>query len=109
MVLPEITTPKALADHLGWSERFIRETARALNACLGRGRGMRLTQADVVAIMEAKRCPSRSTNGRAAKSIATVGGLPDIDYEGRRAQRTKSGRRELQPRKKPSNGTVISM
>lgn len=65
-IIPPTVSPKELADATGWSERFVRETARALNACLGTGRGMRLTEADVKAIMEAKRCPSRSSGARAA-------------------------------------------
>ncbi len=54
-VIPETVTPKDLADATGWSERWVRQTARALGACLGRARGMRLTEADVKTIMEAKR------------------------------------------------------
>ena len=54
-VIPETVTPKELADATGWSERWVRQTARALNACIGRARGMRLTEQDVIRIMEAKR------------------------------------------------------
>jgi hypothetical protein len=54
-IIPETVTPKELADATGWGERFVRETARALGACLGSGRGMRLTHDDVLKIMEAKR------------------------------------------------------
>jgi hypothetical protein len=109
-IIPETVTPKQLAAETGWSERYVRTTARALNACLGRGRGMRLTRDDVHKIMEAKRCPiSESTGARAARSGAIAGQLPAGDYEVLRAQRTKSERRELRPRKKSSSGNVISM
>ena len=73
-IIPSTITPKDLAEETGWSERFIREKARALNACLGRNRGMRLTQEDVLKIMEARRCPSRSKS--AAKYTTTQVRLP---------------------------------
>ncbi len=106
-IIPETITPKELADQTGWSERSVREMARALNACLGRNRGMRLTREDVQKIMEAKRCPSRSAS--AGTRITTAGRLPDGDYEALRAQRTKPGRKELRPRQKPKSGNVVSM
>src|SRR4051812_47815630 len=106
-VIPPTVTPKDLADATGWSERSVRRTARALNACLGTGRGMRLTAADVQAIMEEKRCPSRSTSG--ARSTTTGARFPVGDYEVLRAQRTKSEPKELRPRKKPNSGNIITM
>src|SRR5262245_9856907 len=53
-IIPETVSPRELAESTGWSERSIRDAARALGACLGTGRNMRLTEADVKAIMEAK-------------------------------------------------------
>jgi hypothetical protein len=106
-IIPETVSPRELADQTGWSERLVRETARSLDACLGRGRGMRLTHEDVVRIMEARRCPSKSRS--VATRTTTAGRLPDGDYEALRAQRTKPARKELQPREKPKNGNVISM
>lgn len=106
-IIPATITPRELAAETGWSERYIRETARALSACLGRGRGMRLTQDDVLRIMEARRCPSRSRS--AAKHTTTAGQLPEGDYAALLARRTRPARRELRPREKPKNGNVISM
>lgn len=106
-IIPETITPKELAEQIGWSERRVREMARALNACLGRNRGMRLTHEDVLAIMEARRCPSRSTS--AARRTTIQGRLPEGDYEKLLALRTKPERKELRPRQKDPCGKVILM
>lgn len=50
MTLPEVTTPKALAQHLGWPERRVRRIAKSLGACIGTGRYMRLMAHDVEAV-----------------------------------------------------------
>jgi hypothetical protein len=50
MTLPEVTTPKALAQHLGWPERRVRKIARALGACIGKGKYMLLMSHDVEAV-----------------------------------------------------------
>lgn len=52
MELPQVTTPKALAKHLGVSERRIRAIARRLGACRIFGNLMALTKEDVDAILE---------------------------------------------------------
>lgn len=65
MTLPETTTPEALADHMGWSERRVRDLARRLGACRILGNRMILLGEDVAAIMEAaKPCPSKSIDVR---------------------------------------------
>lgn len=71
MMLPEVTTPKALAQHLGWPERRVRRIAKALGACLVSGDCMVLTENDVLKIMESQRCRSNSTN--VAKRSTTAG------------------------------------
>src|SRR6476646_4864794 len=82
--LPDFTTPEALADHLGWSPRRVREVARRLGACRIIGNRMILLPDDVKAIMEAsKPCPSSSTD--AAKSGTIAAPLPGGDYEALRA------------------------
>lgn len=106
-IIPSTITTKDLAEETGWSERFIREKARALNACLGRNRGMRLTQEDVLKIMEARRCPSRSKS--AAKYTTTQARFPAGDYEALQGQRTDSGRKKLQPRSTTQSGNVVTM
>src|SRR4051794_33533510 len=105
-IIPETITPKQLAEQTGWSERFVRETARGLNACLGRGRGMRLTRDDVLKIMEAKRCRSQSKSAGTRTTIA--GQLPAGDYADLRAQLTKPARKELRPKEKTTSGNVTS-
>lgn len=108
--LPPITTPKALADHMGVSERRVRSLARKLGACRIFGNAMRLTEADVDAIMEAaKPCPSKSIDVREAISGAIGGRLPDIDSADLLAQLTKKPRKELRPRSRTSSGNVVSM
>src|ERR1700728_704031 len=110
-VIPETVTPKQLAERYGWGEKWVRRTARALNACLGRGRGMRLTGEDVKAIMEVKRCPSQYSGGRGAKSGATTGvpAIPQGGFEDLLAQLTEPSRKELRPRENLNNGKVLSM
>src|SRR5882724_232040 len=110
-IIPETVSPKELAERLGWSERFVRETAIALNACLGRGRCMRLTQADVTRIMEARRCPSRSISGTgstiAGAQLAQMAADKALDALFTPVIRTS--RRVRLPRSKPITGKVISM
>jgi hypothetical protein len=53
MTLPETTTPEALADHMGWSERRVRDLARRLGACRILGNRMVLLGEDVAAIKAA--------------------------------------------------------
>lgn len=52
MTLPETTTPAALAEHMGVSERFVRSLARKLGACRILGKRMILLDEDVTAIKE---------------------------------------------------------
>jgi hypothetical protein len=108
MTLPETTTPAALAEHIGVSERFVRSIARKLGACRIFGHAMRLTNDDVQAIMEAvKPCPSRSIAVREALSGSIGERLPDIDSVDLLAQLTAKPRRELRPRSKTSSGNVV--
>src|SRR5436190_16925612 len=110
MTLPEYTTPEALADHLGWSEKRVRSTARRLGACRILGNRMVMLPADVTAIMEAtKPCPSKSIAVREALSGNIGERLPEIDSEGLLAHLTKKPRRELRPRSKTNSGVVVSM
>src|SRR5216684_2949283 len=107
MTLPEITTPEALAQHIGWSERRVRDLARRLGACRILGNRMALTKDDVHTILEATKCPSSST--LAAKSGTIAARLPAIGYADLVKQRTKPLRRVRLPRSKPASGNVVSM
>jgi hypothetical protein len=110
MTLPETTTPAALADHMGVSERYVRGLARKLGACRIFGHAMRLTNDDVQAIMEAvKPCPSRSIAVREALSGSIGERLPEIDSVDLLALLTKKPRKELRPRLKTSSGSVVLM
>ena len=51
MTLPNVYRPEEVAQHLGWSERFVRTEARRLGACSGSGRRMRLLDKDVATIL----------------------------------------------------------
>src|SRR5882757_4595810 len=98
MTLPETTTPEALARHMGWSERRVRDLARRLGACRLLGNRMVLLGEDVAAIMEAvKPCPSRSIDVREALSGTIKGRLPDIDAEALLAHLTRKPRKEMRP------------
>ncbi len=109
-ILPEITKPEELAKQLGWSERRVRSVAKALGACRIFGNAMRLTKADVDAILEAaKPCPSKSIAVREALSGSIGERLPDIDSVDLLAQLTRKPRRELRPRLKTSSGNVVSI
>ena len=110
MMLPESTTPAALARHLDWSERRVRDLARRLGACRILGNRMVLLGEDVAAIMEAaKPCPSKSIAVREALSGSIGERLPDIDSVDLLAQLTRKPRRELRPRSRTSSGNVVSM
>ena len=110
MTLPETTTPEALADHMGWSERRVRDLARRLGACRILGNRMVLLGEDVAAIMEAaKPCPSRSIAVREALSGSIGERLPDVDSVALLAHLTKKPRKEFRPRSKTSSGNVVSM
>lgn len=99
MTLPETTTPEALADHMGWSARRVREFARKIGACRIQGGKMVLLGEDVAAIMEASRpCPSKSIAVREALSGSIGERLPDIDSVDLLAHLTKKQPRELRPR-----------
>ncbi len=76
MGLPQTFTPEELAEHMGWSPRRVRETARRLAACRIVGNRMVLVQEDVDAIIEAsKPCPLQSTNatGGGGSKAASIG------------------------------------
>jgi len=108
MVLPEVTRPEDLAKQLGWSERRIRATAKALGACRILGNRMVLTQRDVEAILEAtKPCPLNSTN---AAVFGTTGAqLPGGDYAALVKQRQKTPLRRSPPKSKAESLNVVSM
>src|SRR6187455_3097081 len=107
MALPEIYTPDEVAQRLRWSERRVRSEAKRLGACLIMGNRMRLTEADVIAIMESQRCPSVSTS---AARFGTSGvRLPAGDFEALAKLRTKPLHRASLPRSKSGSGKVVSM
>lgn len=110
MTLPETTTPEALAEHMGWSERRVRDLARRLGACRILGNRMVLLGEDVAAIMEAaKPCPSRSIAVREALSGTIEERLPDIDSVALLAHLTKKTRKELRPRSRTPSGNVVTL
>jgi hypothetical protein len=103
--LPETTTPAALAKHMGWSQRRVRDLARRLGSCRVLGNRMVLTNDDVQAILE--HSPLKSTDE--AVSGITVGPLPSGDYAALRALRTKKRPRGLRRKSKTDPGNVVSM
>src|SRR4051812_41245199 len=111
MVLPEVTTPEALAKHLGWPARRVRRIARALGACLVSGDAMTLTEADVLKIMESQRCRSSSTSAAVSGITGAQLALLSADRasEALATPRTKILRRVRLPKSKPATGKVISM
>jgi hypothetical protein len=110
MTLPETTTPEALANHMGWSGRAVRDIAKKIGACRILGGKMVLLGEDVAAIMEAaKPCPSRSISVQEAISGSIGARLPDVDSVDLLAHLTKKPHRELRPRLKTSSGDVVWM
>src|ERR1700722_7033584 len=110
MILPEVTTPKDLAQRLGWAEKRVRSLAKRLGACRVLGNRMVFLPEDVNAIMEAtKPCPSKSIDVREALSGNIGGRLPEIDSVDLLAHLTKKPHKELRPRSKTSSGNVVSM
>ena len=78
--LPRITTPEAVAEHMGWSPRRVRKLAREIGACRIMGNRMVLLDEDVTAILEATR-PSPSKSNSAAVSDTTNARSPDGGYK----------------------------
>ena len=107
MSLPDLYQPEDVAERLGIAERRVRERARVLGTCLIMGNRMKLTEEDVIAIMESFRCRSRSKRG--AKSTTTAGRLPDKGYAGLLALRAEKSQSKSPTAKKPEPGNVISM
>lgn len=107
-LLPDHIKPGDLAEHLGVSERTVRETARALGACRIIGKAMILLPEDVEAILEAsKPCQSKSTS--AADTGTIEGPLPEGDFEA--LQKRLTGKRQNASRRKSNTrrGSVVSM
>ena len=110
MTLPDVTTPKQLADRLKWSERHVRDLARRLGIGRALGNRLRFLPEDVDAILEATNlCPSKSISVREALSGNIGERLPEIDSVDLLAHLTRKQPRELRPRLKTSSGSVVSM
>ena len=106
--LQDFVTPDVFAAHYGFSERTVREQARALGACALLGNRMILLPDHCAMILEAaKPCPSPSTV--AAKSGTTGVPLPEGSYAALQAQRTKALPNGSKPRSKAKRGVVVSM
>src|SRR5437879_4295710 len=110
MTLPAVYRPEEVAQHLGWSERRVRSEAKRLGACLLLGNRMALTQADVLTLMEAQRCPSSSTGAKIATSgisKALLGQMAKGSVCAAPAGRpTKALRRDRLPRSSNDTGKV---
>lgn len=106
--LPDHITPAELAEHLGASERTIRETARRLGTCRIIGKQMIMLPEDLDAFMEGiKPCPSSCTD--AGKSGTTQGPLPEGDFEALQAHLKKPKPRGSRQRSSTKLGSVVSM
>src|SRR5262245_25251465 len=107
MILPEYTTPDALAEHLGCSKRRVRALARGLGVGRALGNRIVLLKQDVDAILEATRCHSHSTG--VEKSGTTAARLPDGDYAALQRLRARKRPNELPPTANSLPGKVISI
>jgi hypothetical protein len=106
-LLPSYTTPEELAAHLGVPERTLRQIARALGACSQIGKRMILTEDDVNTIMEATRCPSKSTG--AAQSGTIEAPLTGGDFAALQKRLTEKSRKGSRRKSSGARGNVISM
>jgi hypothetical protein len=106
-LLPDYTTPEDLAAHLGVSERSLRATARAIGACREFGKRMILTPDDVNMIMEATRCPSKSSS--AARSGTIEAPLTGSDFAALQKRLTAKSLKGSKRKSKSAPGNVISM
>ncbi len=105
--IPEMISPEVLARELDWSTRRVKETALRLNVGHRIGNKLKLTQADVDAIIEttrikAKTCPSNSMNetaGGGSKAAST-------DYHP--ANTTGKAQAYLQRFRKQTHGKPLS-
>ena len=105
--LPDHITPAQLAEHLGASERTIRETARRHGTCRIIGNQMIMLPEDLDAFMEVIKCPSSCTG--AGKSGTTQGRLPEGDFEGLRAHLKKPSPKGSRRKPSTKRGNVVSM
>jgi hypothetical protein len=106
-LLPDYITPKELAAHLGVSPRTLKELARKIGACSIIGKSMILTEDDVNTIMEATRCPSKSSS--VARSGTIEAPLTGNDYEALRKRLIEKQPRGSKRKSKTVRGNVISM
>lgn len=106
-LLPDYTTPEELAAHLGVPVRTLKELARRIGACSIIGKSMILTEDDVRTIMEATRCPSKSTSAARSGTIeAPLTGDAFAALQKRLTAKSQSGSRR---KSKAARGNVISM
>lgn len=106
-LLPEYTTPEELAAHLNVPERTLKELARKIGACSIIGKSMILTEDDVNTIMEATRCPSKSTS--AARSGTIEAPLTGGDFVALQKRLTAKSRKGSKRKSNGAHGNVISM
>ena len=108
LTLPDYVTPDALAQHFGMNARTVTELAKSLGIGCKLGRSIVFFEADVAALIEARRlCQSKSTG--ASKSGTIAGRLPEGGYAALVKRRTKRSRSGSQPSTKAPRGNVISM
>ncbi len=100
-------SPADLAKEWRCSERALRKKAREIGACGELGKAMVISEADVQALYEAIRCPSRSTGAEATGTIQAR--LPEGGYEEALERLTRPRLRESRQRKKPASGNVTWM
>ncbi len=107
-LLPQHVKPRDLAEHLGVSERTLREKARALGACRIIGKEMIFLAEDVEAFMEGiKTCPLSSTN--VGESGIAQAPLQGGDIASLRARLKKPTPKGSQRKPNTKHGSVVSM
>ena len=106
-IVPKHTTPRALAEKLGASPRFVSDTVRELGCFCKIGQKVIMLDHHVVAFMEAMECRSTSPSG--AKSGTIQGQLPEGDFEALRKHRTKTVPPGSPQKSKRKHGEVILM
>lgn len=107
VLLPSYTTPEELAAHFGVPARTLKELARKIGACSIIGKSMILTEDDVNTIMEATRCPSKSTS--AVRSGTIEAPLMGGDFAALQKRLTAKSQKGSRRKSKDAPGNVISM
>lgn len=98
--LGRIWTLTEAADYLRMTKQAISRTARKHGLCTVHGRELLFSDSDILAIWDAKRCPSGSSNVKAATTGTSVALSEDKVFSNLRALVMAERQKRLEARKR---------